>query len=93
MKKEKSKYTNDEEETEEDVYSEEGRDSLVDSDGIEPWEEGFMEGAEDYGQGAKCRRCGNILINQENIVEREIKGEIYRFCSAYCANKFEEKKK
>ena len=43
-----------EEENEEkgkDVYSEEGREELVDDDEISPEEEGFMEGAEGDGQG------------------------------------------
>jgi len=80
-----------EEENEEkgkDVYSEEGREELVDDDEISPEEEGFMEGAEGDGQGAKCRKCGKVLI--EKSVEREVEGEIYRFCSEKCATKFEE---
>ena len=71
-----------------DVYSEEGREELVDDDEISPEEEGFMEGAEGDGQGAKCRKCGKVLI--EKSVEREVEGEIYRFCSEKCATKFEE---
>ena len=39
-----------------DVYSEEGREELVESDEISPTEEGFMEGAQGDGQGANCRR-------------------------------------
>ena len=42
----------------EEIYSEEGREKLVESDSIEPWEEGFMEGADSDGQKAKCRKCG-----------------------------------
>ena len=74
----------------EKVYSEEGRDSLVEDDEMEPWEQGFMEGAEDDGQGAKCRKCGKVLIGPDSIVEREIDGEVYRFCSEECAEKFEK---
>jgi len=72
------------------VYSEEGRDSLVEDDAMEPWEQGFMEGAEDDGQGAKCRRCGKGLMGPESIIEKEIDNKIYRFCSEECAEKFEE---
>jgi hypothetical protein len=35
------------EEEEENVYDEEGREELVDSDEIDPEEEGFMKGYED----------------------------------------------
>lgn len=74
----------------EKVYSKEGRDSLVEDDAMEPWEQGFMEGAEDYGQGAKCRRCGKVLMGSDSIVEKEIDDTIYRFCSEECAEKFEQ---
>ncbi len=74
----------------EKVYSDEGRDSLVEDDAMEPWEQGFMEGAEDDGQGAKCRHCGKILMGPESIFEKEIDGVVYRFCSEECAEKFEE---
>ena len=74
----------------EKVYSEEGRDSLVENDEMEPWEQGFMEGAENDGQGAKCRRCGKILLGPDSIIEKEINNTVYRFCSEECAEKFEE---
>jgi hypothetical protein len=92
MEREEIKYTENEE-VEEDVYSEEGREKLVEDAEIEPWEEGFMQGAENDGQGAKCRKCGKILMGAEDIVEKEIANETYRFCSDYCAEKFEEKRK
>lgn len=73
-------------EDEEDIYSKEGREELVDDDEISPLEEGFMEGAHDDGQGAKCRKCGKILT--DDFVEREIGNEIYRFCSDECAEEY-----
>ncbi len=78
------------EEEYDDVYSEEGRESLVEDDEISPEEEGFMEGANGGGQGAKCRRCGAIL--GDDFIEKEIDGEIYRFCSDECAEKYSKKK-
>jgi len=87
MKKDES--TSDSEDIEK-IYSDEGRDSLVEDDAMEPWEQGFMEGAENDGQGAKCRRCGKILLGPDSIVEKEIDGTVYRFCSEECAEKFEE---
>jgi YHS domain-containing protein len=80
----------DESEDIEKVYSEEGRESLVEDDEMEPWEQGFMKGAEDDGQGAKCRKCGKVLLGPDSIVEKEIDGKIYRFCSEECAEKYEE---
>ena len=73
-----------------DIYSEEGREEQVDSDEISPREEGFMEGAHDDGQGAKCRKCGKILM--DNFIERKVDDETYRFCSDECADKYMEEK-
>jgi len=73
-----------------DVYSEEGREDLVEGDEISAAEEGFMEGAHDDGQGAKCRRCGKVLM--DDFIERKVDNEIYRFCSDECADKYEEEK-
>ena len=46
----------------EDIYEEEGREAELEDDEISPAEEGFMEGAHDGGQGAKCRKCGKLLL-------------------------------
>jgi hypothetical protein len=72
--------------TDEDIYSEEGREELVDDDEISPTEEGFMEGAHDGGQGAKCRRCGKIL--DDDFIERKFGDNILRFCSDECVEKY-----
>ncbi len=74
----------------EDIYSEEGREEQLDDDEISPREEGFMEGAHDDGQGAKCRKCGKILM--DDFIERKVDDEIYRFCSDECADKYLEEK-
>ncbi|MFC1698069.1 hypothetical protein ACFL1H_07025 [Nanoarchaeota archaeon] len=70
------------------IYEEEGRDEQVDSDQITDVEEGFMAGADQDGEGAKCRVCGKILIEAEDVIEREINGENLRFCSAEHAEKY-----
>lgn len=75
----------------EDIYDEDDREELLDDDEIEPWEEGFMLGAEGGGQDAKCRTCGKVLKGPEDIIEKKIKGHILRFCSDLCADAFEEK--
>ena len=75
----------------EDIYDGEKRDELVDDDEISPEEEGFMEGAEGDGQGAKCRKCGKLLL--DDFIEKKIGKDIHRFCSEECAEKYEEKHK
>jgi len=73
-----------------DIYEGEGREAELEDDEITPEEEGFMEGAHDDGQGAKCRKCGRLLLR--NVVEKEIKGEICRFCSDKCAESYNKRK-
>ncbi|MDP7141307.1 MAG: hypothetical protein QF506_02995 [Candidatus Woesearchaeota archaeon] len=75
-------------EKEEDVYTEEGREKLIEDDEINPKEEGFMEGAEGLGQNAKCRKCGKIL--KDEFVEKEFDGDICRFCSDKCVEEYEK---
>jgi len=76
----------------EDVYSEEGREKLVEDGEISPEEEGFMEGANDAGQLGKDALTGEPLMDVEDVVETEIDGKMYRFVNAENARKFREKK-
>lgn len=78
-------------EEEHDIYSDEGREDLVEDDAIEPWEEGFMRGAEGLGQDAKCRRCGKIFLGPESVMETKVDGELMRFCSEECIEKYKER--
>jgi hypothetical protein len=71
-----------------DIYSEKGREELLEAGEISAEEEGFMQGASGLGQGAKCRRCGKILGDYKEVFEQEVDGEIYRFCSKRCADKY-----
>lgn len=80
-------------ELDEDVYSEEGREKLVEDDEIDPEEEGFMEGAAGCGQLGKDALTGEPLMDIDNVVEIEIGGKRYRFVNAENAQKFREKKK
>jgi hypothetical protein len=73
-------------EQEADVYTEEGREELVADDEISPSEEGFSEGAEGKGQLATCGSCDAVL-GDENVIEKEVDGNIVFFCSEECANK------
>ena len=74
----------------EGIYSEGGREEMLENDEIDAFEEGFMKGAEMDGQNAKCRKCGRILVGSKNMVEREIDDKVLWFCCEKCADKFEE---
>ena len=75
-----------------DVYSEEGREELEEGDEIEPFEEGFMEGAEGRGQKNCCAECG-ALLGEEDIFEREFEGDSKWFCSEEHAENYVKKHK
>ncbi len=75
---------------EEDVYSEEGQEELIEGDEINEIEEGFMEGYLEEGL-AKCETCGKVLKEPEETVELEIDDEIHRFCSEKCAEEYKRK--
>ena len=83
-------FNNEEGKQEEGIYSDEGREEMLENDEIDAFEEGFMKGAEMDGQNAKCRKCGRMLVKREEIVEREIDEKLTWFCSEECAEKFEE---
>ncbi|MBI2140032.1 hypothetical protein HYU14_03850 [Candidatus Woesearchaeota archaeon] len=80
------------EEFDESVESEEGRESALEDDEISPEEEGFLEGAEGDGQGAKCRTCGKVLIG-DDFIERKVDGELFRFCCEECSESYHGRKK
>lgn len=76
-------------EKEEEVYSEEGREKLIEGDEIENWEEGFMEGAEGKGHRNSCSYCGKNL--EEEVFEREFDGKMRWFCSEEHAQRYADK--
>ncbi len=68
-----------------DVYTEEGREELVEEDEVAGWEEGFARG-EDAPEIAHCAHCGKVLGQDESkLIEREIDHTTYLFCSTVCA--------
>ncbi len=79
-------------ELEEDTYTQKGRKELLEEDEISDVEEGFSEGYEKGESEVKCQNCGKLLVD-ENVVEREIRGQTYYFCSITCAETFVKKKK
>lgn len=79
-------------EEDEDVYTEEGREKLTEDDEISPGEEAFMEGAKETGELGNCATCGKPIGEaRESVIEKEIDGVLYWFCSNKCANKFNKK--
>lgn len=77
----------------ENVYSEEGREELIDNDEIAPWEEAFMEGAEGRGGQTSCRYCGKLLgQDKSKIVERKIGTNDLWFCCDHCAEEYMKKR-
>ena len=89
---EEKKKEMEEGEQDEDVYSEEGREQLMEDREIEDWEEGFMEGAEDRGEENCCVYCGKLLGEEETkIFEREFSGEVKKFCSEDHAQKYADR--
>lgn len=78
-------------EEDEDIYSEEGQEEEVEEDEIEPWEEGFMQGASGAGQLGKDALTGKPLVGRK-VVEAEIEGKLYRFATETNAQKFKEKR-
>lgn len=71
-----------------DIYDDEGSEKLEEEGIIDPVEEGFMKGAAHDGEDAKCRECGTVLV--DDFIEKEIGGEIMRFCCDKCLEKYEE---
>ncbi len=83
----------DEEDSEEEIYSEEGREEMLDNDEISPEEEGFMEGAEGRGEQNCCAECGELLGEKEtDLYEREFDGEIKWFCCEEHAENYAKKR-
>ena len=76
----------------EDIYSKEGREKLVEDGEIDPIEAGIMEGASQAGQLGKDALTGEPLMDVEDVVETEIDGKVYRFASQENAEKFRKKK-
>ncbi len=74
----------------EDIYEEPGQELLEEDDEIEPWEQGFMQGATKTGQLGKDALTGEPL-KARDIIELRINGRLYRFNSIDNAIKFKQK--
>jgi hypothetical protein len=52
-------------------------------------DESFMEGYLEDEETTECAECGGA-VTPEKKVSKEFEGEEYTFCSANCAEEFEE---
>jgi len=87
MTKEKIKQDIESGRKDDDVYSEEGREELVEEDAITDQEEGFVKGYEQEEKIAFCNECGKVLVD-ENFIEMEVEDSVLRFCSRECAEEY-----
>ena len=71
----------------EDVYTQEGVEHLVEDGEISPEEAGFMQGAQGGGQLGKDALTGEPILGE--AYEKEIDGKVYRFVSKENAEKFQ----
>lgn len=62
---------------------------VVEQEGLDSSEEGFMKGYSDDEEIEECVECGSA-IEEENRTVKEIDGELVTFCSKACAEEFEE---
>lgn len=79
----------DEDTEEAGIYSEEEREDLIeDEDEITDIDEGFMKGYNESSSKQKCASC-KVKLDGHEVIEKEIKGKTYRFCSHHCLTEFE----
>ena len=87
----KTMHPNEEDNVDEDIYSNTGREELIEEeDEITDVDEGFMQGYEEGEKMAMCPNCKKLL--EDDFVEQELNDETYRFCSDECATKYVEKR-
>ena len=79
------------EESEEDVYTSEGREAAREDDTLTGTDEGFMQGYEQDEGTATCANCKSVL--EDDFIEEEINEEQLRFCSEECPREYEKKQK
>ena len=78
-------------EDEDDIYEEKERDEMEEEDQISPTEEAFMEGYDEEDKVAECSKCKKPLLEMKGTIEKEYKGQHYRFCSEKCAKTYKFK--
>jgi len=79
-----------EEDETENIYDRKQREQQLEESEIEPGEAAFMEGYEDT-KLVECNSCHG-QIDWEKVIEKEINGTTYTFCSKKCADHFDKRK-
>tara|TARA_Y100000310_G_C20486944_1_gene717330 strand:- start:75 stop:344 length:270 start_codon:yes stop_codon:yes gene_type:complete len=64
-------------------------EQMLDQDGLDSAEEGFMKGYSEDDEVIECSECGSAVSDEKKIV-KEIEGEKVTFCSETCAKEYEE---
>ena len=81
----------DEKEANDDLYSEKGREELIEGeDEITAIDEGFMRGYDEGERVTDCANCARML--PDHPIEEEFAGEMHFFCSSSCAEEYGEKR-
>lgn len=62
---------------------------ILEQDGLESSEEGFMQGYSSDDEVEECSECGSA-IEEDGRVTKEVDGELQKFCSKNCLEEFEE---
>jgi hypothetical protein len=75
--------------TSDDVYDEKQREAMLDEGSIDDYEEGFMQGYENPDL-IQCHNCGQE-VNLAKVIEWEVEGKKYWFCSKECLDVFLKK--
>lgn len=90
MAKKREQEFSSKDEEKEDIYLPEGEEEQLEEDEITGEEANFMEG---YGTPklVECASCRK-KVDFEKVVEKEINGTNYWFCSKKCADLFEKRK-
>lgn len=73
-----------------DIYTEEGREDLLEDDEIAAWEQGYVEGLK-AKETLFCRNCRKIIVDRP--IEKEYEHQLYWFCSDACVVSFEERRR
>ena len=62
---------------------------VLEQDGLESSEEGFMKGYSDDEEVEECVECGSA-VEEEKKVTKEVDGETHIFCSETCLEEYED---
>ncbi len=68
---------------------EENAEKILEDEESSSDDEGFMKGYNDEAEANECAECGTAVTEEKKVV-RKIEEDEYVFCSASCADEFEE---